>query len=305
MGIGAAGAERERVSTVLSDEMITRVQRALVHWAQRGRRDLPWRSTRDPWAVLVSETMLQQTQVARVAPKYDEFLCRFPTVTSCASARVSDVVDAWAGLGYNRRAVYLHRLAVAVVDRHGGQIPDDLDALLALPGIGQYTARAVLTFAFERDVGVVDTNIGRVMARIAGVRLDRRTAQSLADRLVPAGAGWGWNQSLLDLGAKVCAAQSPRCDECPVHAECAWRREGPDPSRLSAGVSRGQSRFAGSDREGRGRLVDELRRGPLDRRSLARAAGWPDDASRARRVADTLVADGLAVWTGRRLSLPD
>ena len=305
MDIGAADAQRERVSVVLSDEMITGVQSALVQWAQRGRRDLPWRSTRDPWAVLVSETMLQQTQVARVVPKYEEFLRRFPTVSSCAVARVSEVVDAWAGLGYNRRAVSLHRLAVAVVERHQGQVPDDLDALLALPGIGQYTARAVLTFAFERDIGVVDTNIGRVMARIAGARLDRRSAQELADRLVPAGGGWGWNQSLLDLGALVCAAQSPRCDDCAVRRLCAWRGEGPDPARASAGVSRGQSRFAGSDREGRGRLVDALRRGALDRGALAGAAGWPDDPARARRVAETLVTDGLAVWTGRRLALPD
>lgn len=305
MGIGAAGSERERVSFVLSDEMITRVQSALVHWAQRGRRDLPWRATRDPWAIIVSETMLQQTQAARVVPKYEAFLRRFPTVVSCAESRVSEVVDAWAGLGYNRRAVYLHRLAVATVERHQGEIPDDLDGLLALPGIGEYTARAVLTFAFERDVGVVDTNIGRFLARVAGTRLDRRSAQALADRLVPRGGGWGWNQSLLDLGALVCEAKSPRCDDCPVLDSCAWRRQGPDPSRLSAGVSRAQSRFAGSDREGRGRLVHALRNGSLDRRSLARAAGWPDDPARARRVADTLVTDGLAVWDGRRLALPD
>jgi A/G-specific adenine glycosylase len=249
--------------------------------------------------------MLQQTQVARVVPKYEAFLRRFPTVAACASSGVGDVVGAWAGLGYNRRAVFLHRLAVAVVELHGGQIPNELDALLALPGIGEYTARAVLVFAYEQDVGVVDTNIGRVMARLVGARLDRSSAQQLADRLVPRGDGWQWNQSLLDLGALVCAAQAPLCDECPVRDVCHWRNRGPDPARASAGVSRGQTRFAGSDREGRGRLVEALRRGPVDRAALARMAGWPGDAARARRIAESLVADGLAVWAGRCLVLPD
>jgi A/G-specific adenine glycosylase len=218
---------------------------------------------------------------------------------------VGEVVDAWAGLGYNRRAVFLHRLAVAVVDRHGGQIPDELDALLALPGIGGYTARAVLAFAHERDVAVVDTNVGRVMARLAGTALGQAAAQNLADRLVPAGRGWLWNQSLLDFGALVCGAQVARCADCPVRDLCRWQGSGPDPALTSAGVSRGQSRFAGSDREGRGRLVDALRRGPIDGASLARAAGWPDDASRAARVAESLVRDGLARWSGAGdLTLP-
>src|SRR5205823_4605376 len=124
------------------------VQQALLSWSARTRRDLPWRHTRDPWAILVSELMLQQTQVPRVVPKYHAFMARFPTAAACASSSVADVVRAWAGLGYNRRAVSLHRAAVAVVERHGGVLPEDLEALLALPGIGPYTARAVLTFAF-------------------------------------------------------------------------------------------------------------------------------------------------------------
>lgn len=317
MGIGARGAEREKVSrvgadatpassdeTALSDETVAFVRASVGRWAQSVRRDLPWRATHDAWAVLVSESMLQQTQAARVVPKYESFLSRFPTVTSCAAAGVGEVVDAWAGLGYNRRAVFLHRLAVTVVERHDGHIPDDLDALLALPGVGAYTARAVLVFAFERDVAVVDTNIGRVLARLCGQRLRLSTAQRFADRLVPAGGGWEWNQSMLDLGALVCVAQSARCAQCPVRTVCRWRGEGADPARSSAGVSRGQSRFAGSDRQGRGRLVDALRRGPLDRDALALAAGWPDDLPRARRVAETLVTDGLACWAGELLILP-
>ena len=317
MGIGAEGAEREKVSrvranttpvssdeTALSDETIAFVRVSVSRWAQSVRRDLPWRATRDPWAVLVSETMLQQTQAARVVPKFESFLLRFPTVTACAAAGVGEVVDAWSGLGYNRRAVFLHRLAVTVVERHHGRIPDDLDALLALPGIGAYTARAVLVFAFERDIAVVDTNIGRVLARLCGRRLHLSTAQRSADALVPPGGGWDWNQSMLDLGALVCVAQSARCGQCPVRAVCRWRGEGDDPARASGGVSRGQSRFAGSDRQGRGRLVDALRRGPLAGDALALAAGWPDDHARARRVAETLVTDGLARWEGELLLLP-
>lgn len=288
----------------LCDETVVLARVAVGRWAQPARRDLPWRLTRDPWAILVSETMLQQTQAPRVVPKYESFMARFPTVTACAQAGVGEVVDEWAGLGYNRRAVFLHRLAVTVVERDGGQIPDDIDALLALPGVGAYTARAVLAFAFERDVGVIDTNIGRVLARLSGHPLRPSAAQRLADRMVPSGAGWEWNQSMLDLGALVCVAQSPRCPECPVRSVCRWRGEGADPARSSFGVSRGQSRFAGSDRQGRGRLVEALRRGPVDRDALAITAGWPDDEARARRVAEALVTDGLARWAGEELVLP-
>jgi len=129
------------------------------------RDDLPWRSTRDPWAVLVAETLAQQTQLSRVVPAYHRFLEAYPTPAACAAAPLGDVLIAWAGMGYNRRARNLHRAAAAIVADHGGEVPDGLDALLALPGVGPYTARAVVAFAFERDVGVVDTNAGRVLAR--------------------------------------------------------------------------------------------------------------------------------------------
>lgn len=160
------------------------------------RRDLPWRATRDPWAVLVSELMLQQTQVARVVPRWEAFLARFPSAQACAAAPVAEVVQAWAGLGYNRRALNLHRSAQTVVDRHDSEVPRDLEALLALPGVGPYTARAVLVFAFEQDVGLVDTNAGRFLARAAmGRTLARGEAQSVADGLVPEGHGWAWGQA--------------------------------------------------------------------------------------------------------------
>lgn len=273
---------------------------ALVGWAEDRLRDLPWRNTTDGWGVLVSEVMLQQTQVDRVAPRWVRFMARFPDPAAAAHAGVAAVVDEWAGLGYNRRAVALHRAAVACVDHHGGKVPDTLDALLALPGVGPYTARAVLAFAWHRDVGVVDTNVGRVLARLAGCKLGSTEAQRLADTVVPSGTGWLWNQAMLDLGATVCVARTPRCGGCPVSRWCAWQGgqttgSGEDPALGSAGVSGRQPRFEGSDRQGRGRLVDALRRaGAVTVRELASVAGWPDDPGRATRVAATLVADGLA-----------
>jgi A/G-specific adenine glycosylase len=284
------------------------MQRALLAWSERTRRDLPWRRTRDPWAILVSELMLQQTQVARVEPKFHAFLERLPTPQACADAGVGEVVRLWAGLGYNRRAVNLHRCATILVDRHGGQLPDQLDALLALPGIGPYTARAVLAFAFERDTGVLDTNAARVHARLGGRPLKLRDAQAAADAAVPPGRGWAWNQAMLDLGATVCTARSPSCADCPVAAHCAWDGAGhpaPDPAIGSAGVSGKQSTFEGSDRQGRGRLVDVLRElGAIDPPDLAASAGWPDDAPRAHLAAASLVHDGLAAWRGDTLTLP-
>ncbi len=279
----------------------------LLAWSEQHRRDLPWRRTRDPWAVLVSELMLQQTQVARVVPKFEAFLERFPDVSVCASSPVGDVISAWAGLGYNRRAVNLHRCAVEVVERHDGRLPDDLPALLDLPGIGPYTARAVLAFAFERDVGVVDTNAARVLARWAGRPLRAREAQERSDSSVPAGQGWAWNQAMLDLGATVCRSNDPRCDDCPVSTRCAWFGAGrpePDPIRGTAGTGGRQSRFAGSDRQGRGRLVEALRSGPVAGSDLADTMGWPDAPDRAIRVADGLVADGLAVEVDGAFLLP-
>ena len=271
---------------------------AVLSWWRRHRRDLPWRRTRDPWAVLVSELMLQQTQVPRVLPRYEAFMVRFPTPAACAAAPVGEVVRAWAGLGYNRRAVNLHRTATALVEVHNGVLPADLDDLVALPGIGPYTARAVLAFAFEADVGVLDVNAIRVLARAWG----RRT-QHEADALVPPGEGWSWNQAILDLGATVCTKRAPRCERCPILYECQWHRSGrgePDP----AGPGSRQSTFAGSDRQGRGRLVDALRTGPVQTADLPAVMGWPDDPSRAGTVAATLVADGLVSADGGEYRLP-
>jgi A/G-specific adenine glycosylase len=272
------------------------MQARLLEWSSRTRRDLPWRRTRDPWAILVSELMLQQTQVARVIPKFEAFVGRFPTVSACAEATPADVVRLWAGLGYNRRALNLHASAVACVERHGGAIPSSYNELVALPGVGPYTARAVLAFAREEDVAVLDTNVARVVARHGGGRLGKQEAQDAADALVPAGHGWAWNQAMLDLGATVCTKRLARCHECPLVDTCAWHRSGnqrPDPAEGSAGTSGRQSTFVGSDRQGRGRLVDALRARTVAVDELARTMGWPDEPERATRVAQTLVADGF------------
>jgi A/G-specific adenine glycosylase len=258
-------------------------------------RDLPWRATRDPWLVLVSEVMLQQTQAQRVVEPYLRFTARFPTARACASAGSAAVVREWRGLGYNARAVRLHRAAVTITERHGGVVPGELGALLALPGVGPYTARAVLAFAFDVPVGTVDTNVARLLARaVAGRSLERSAAQHVADRLVPRSDAWRFNQALFDIGAAHCTAR-PSCAACPLRRRCRWQRAGrPDPD--PAAVRRRQDVFVGSDRQGRGRIVDALRRGPLLAQALADAAGWPDDPTRAEDVAQMLVAEGIAAW---------
>jgi A/G-specific adenine glycosylase len=286
---------------------------AIHRWGTDGgtsrRPDLPWRATRDPWAVLVSEVMAQQTQLDRVIPAYLRFLELFPTPRDCASSSPGAVITAWQGLGYNRRARNLHRTAVIVVEDHGGEVPGDLELLQALPGVGAYTARAVLAFAFGADVGVVDTNAGRVLSRaVAGRALRPAEAQRLVDTMVPTGRGWEFGQALLDLGATVCRSRDPECRRCPIRPRCRWASRGaahPDPARGSAGVSTGQSMFEGSDRQGRGRVVEALRRGELVTAELAEAAGWPDDHERATRVVERLIDEGLVV-RGRdgRVRLP-
>jgi A/G-specific adenine glycosylase len=260
-------------------------------------RDLPWRDTRDPWAVLVSEVMLQQTQVPRVLPKWQAFMELFPTPAACAAASLGDVLRQWQGLGYPRRARNLHATAVEVT-RLGG-FPPDLDGLLALPGVGQYTARAVMAFAFERDVAVVDTNIARVYARVEGRRLTAKQVQAIADEAVPQGMGWAWNQCLMDVGATLCRP-APNCGECPLRGDCAWRGEGPDPAVGSAGVSRAQGRFEGSERQARGRLMHALSTGAV---GVADAPALMRHAAAERLIAD-LLSEGLIAATEGTLHLP-
>ena len=198
-------------------------RRRLLAWYRTAARDLPWRRTRDPYRVLVSEVMLQQTQVSRVLDYYDPFLRRYPTVEALAGARRSAVREAWEGLGYYRRAANLHRLAQQVVRRHDGVVPRERALLLSLPGVGPYTAGAVATFAYEQPVAAVDTNVARVLRRVFGCQT-AKTARTKAQQLQPkrGATAWKFNQALMELGALVCSARAPKCDRCPVNKLCTW-----------------------------------------------------------------------------------
>ena len=269
----------------------------MLGWGLPRLRDLPWRRTRDPWAILVSEVMLQQTQVPRVIPKWLAFLDAYPTPAECAAAPLGDVLRLWQGLGYPRRARNLHLAAIEVVRL--GEFPTTLDGLLSLPGIGAYTARAVLAFAFETDAAVVDTNIARVFARVGGVALTAKQVQTAADEALPRGMSWEWNQCLMELGAVLCRP-TPHCDECPLMTTCVWRGVGPDPAIGSAGVSRAQSRFEGSERQARGRLLKALAAGPIPTTAAGAAMMHPS----SERLIAALCAEGLVSDDGQTLRLP-
>lgn len=256
-------------------------------------RDLPWIAHGDPWAVLVSEVMLQQTQAARVVAPWRAFLVRFPTPAACAEASLAEVVTAWRGLGYHRRAKMLHEAARVIVADFAGEVPRRVEELRSLPGVGEYTAHAVASFAFGEAVAVLDTNVGRVLARaLANRRLTRSEARELAQRLLPRTASARFNQAMLDLGAQYCRS-SPRCGECPMANRCAWRSEGgEDPAPSSAAVSRAQAPFEGSSRQLRGRVLEALRAGPRSTAQLRRLLG--DDLRRVEVLA-SLERDGLVV----------
>ena len=249
--------------------------------------------------------MLQQTQVDRVVPKYCAFVDRYPTPMACAAAPLGDLLTLWQGLGFPRRCRNLHAAAREIVERHDGVVPGELEALLALPGIGDYTARAVLAFADAMPIGVVDTNVARVFARQLNRPLAKREAQDLADAAVPSGHSWEWNQLIMDLGATVCTARAPRCDECPVSLQCAWHRVGgEDPAPRSFHTSKPQGRFDGSDRQARGRLLAAVVEQPIDRAKAARCMGLSQDTTRAEGLIDDLIREGLLCDHNDRLVLP-
>jgi A/G-specific adenine glycosylase len=310
MSMPAAGSESRRELLAGREELDGR-DAALIEWWAAERRDLPWRRTRDPWLVLVSEVMLQQTQVDRVLPYFEAFAERWPTPERCAAAELADMLAAWQGLGYPRRARNLWQAAAVIAERHDGQVPADLDDLLVLPGVGPYTARAVQAFAFGIDTGVVDTNVGRILARWAGRRLAPREAQRLADELVPDGQSWAWNQAMMDLGAQVCTKRDPTCGRCPARSWCAWGSvvlgSGSsgrlDPADRSAGVGTRQARFEGSDRQARGRLLAALSDGPLPTERAAAAMGLEHDAARVQGLVAALTAEGLVSAVGSQLHL--
>ena len=282
------------------------VRQRLLAWYRTHHRRLPWRATHDPYRIMISEVMLQQTQVERVVPKYHEFLTRFPSLAALAEAPPSEVIRAWSGLGYNRRALNLQRAARAVMDDHGGQMPSDVGALRRLPGIGAYTAGAIACFAWRQDVGFVDTNIRRVLHRVvAGPELPEPSMtpaeiERLAQGLVPPGEGYEWNQALMELGATICRARRVACEACPLADVCAAR---PTIDLVLAEQPRrrgtGEPKFETTNRYMRGRIVDTLRAAPAVGLTADEVlAGMPNgahkpDAERVLSLLDVLVAEGM------------
>jgi A/G-specific adenine glycosylase len=295
---------------------------ALLAWyARHGRAHLPWRTTRDPYRIVVSELMLQQTQVERVIPLYEAFLARFPSFEVLAAADAGDVVRAWRGLGYNSRAVRLHALARAVVERHGGRLPSETAALRALPGIGAYTAAAVRAFAFELDDAAMDVNLRRVIHRVAfGIEHPPLAADGALDTLaiaaVPHGAAHDWNSALMDLGATICTARTAKCLVCPLRDACAAAPV--DGARLAALARAHAPRkppqsalpFERTTRFLRGRIIDRLRDVPprealaLDALQRDLAAVVPSDRlHEIPSVIDALVRDGIVTRDARSVRL--
>jgi len=271
---------------------------AVSDWFRVSGRDLPWRRPGfTAWGTLVSEVMLQQTPVARVIPRLEEWLERWPTPADLAAVPSGEAVRAWNRLGYPRRALNLHAAAVAITERHGGVVPQDVDELLALPGIGDYTARAVAVFAYGRRHPVVDTNVRRVLARAVdgqaepGKPSTKRDLAAMEAQLPPGLADARLaNAAIMELGAVVCSARSPRCEECPIASVCAWRTAGYP--RYDGPRATTQKKFEGSDRQVRGLILAELRASDVPVTQQEVDAVWPDDVQRTRSLVG-LIADGL------------
>lgn len=272
----------------------------LLEWYGRARRDLPWRASEvTAWQILVSEFMLQQTPVARVAPIWVDWVARWPTPSATAAAGAADVLRAWGKLGYPRRAKRLHECAEVIAAEHGDVVPDDVDVLLSLPGIGAYTARAVTCFAYGRRVPVVDTNVRRVVARAIHGRADAAGPSAVRDHaevdaLLPDDVTAPvFSAALMELGATVCTARAPKCGVCPLSV-CAWRAAG---FPAADGPGRPVQRFAGTDRQVRGKLLDVLRgsTAPVERAQLD--VVWLTDPGQRDRCLDSLLVDGLVEQT--------
>jgi A/G-specific adenine glycosylase len=282
---------------------------AVNEWFRQSARDLPWRAAGYPaWGILVSEVMLQQTQVSRVIPRLAQWLERWPTPSALAAESPGEAVRAWDRLGYPRRALRLHAAATAIAERHDDVVPDDVDALLELPGIGEYTARAVAAFAYGVRVPVVDTNVRRVLARAVGGQGEAgppSTRRDLAamEAILPVDAAESriTNAAVMELGAIVCLPRKPLCDVCPILPHCAWRQAGYPPYLGPRGAS--QPRFEGSDRQARGRVMAELRASDVGVTEAEVAVVVPD-ADVRRRILAGLLADGLITHTDGGYTLP-
>ncbi|MBI4276592.1 A/G-specific adenine glycosylase [Candidatus Uhrbacteria bacterium] len=296
----------------LSQKKIRWLQKRLLAWYAGHQRDLPWRRTHDPYKILVSEIMLQQTQVDRVISKYNACLKEFPTVRVLAAATPAAVIRAWSGLGYNRRALYLHRAAQTILTTHKGVFPRDPKMLEALPGVGKYTARAIVCFAFKKDIATADVNILRVFHRwVYGVdvptkRVSVQNLWELAEQMLPKGNGYPWNHGLMDFGALVCTAKRPKCDECPMRARCVAY-----PKILDVDwTKRTQSKatpFKDSDRYYRGRIIEYLRHVPqheAEVKVIVRALRTTCSPLRTQRIIAGLFKDQLITRHLGRVSLP-
>jgi A/G-specific adenine glycosylase len=290
------------------DRRVSDLHAPLLEWYDEHARDLPWRRTgASAWSVMVSEFMLQQTPVGRVLPVHAAWLERWPGPVALAAEPVGEAIRAWGRLGYPRRAVRLHAAATAIGERHDGEVPDSYEALLALPGVGDYTASAILAFAFGRRRAVLDTNVRRVLARaVAGVEFpptavsvaERRRVEDLLPDDEPTAATW--SVAVMELGALVCSAAAPRCGDCPIRATCDWVAAGRP--AYDGPPRRGQA-WAGTDRQCRGRLMAVARETPgvVPLRRLEPA--WPDERQRLRCL-ESLVSDGLLVATDGGYGLP-
>ncbi|GLU47386.1 A/G-specific adenine glycosylase [Nocardiopsis ansamitocini] len=266
-------------------------------WYERNARDLPWRTeSATPWSILVSEIMLQQTPVVRVLPAWEAWMRRWPTAADLAAEPSGEAVRMWNRLGYPRRALNLHACATAIVERHGGNVPETHAELLALPGVGVYTSAAVASFAFGQRHAILDTNVRRVLARLeTGIeyppKAPAKAEFALAESLLPEepAVAARWGVAVMELGALVCTARSPACGSCPVIADCAWVLAGKPPH--DGPPRRGQT-YAGTDRQVRGKLLAVLREapGPVDKSALD--VVWEDSVQRERAL-DALISDGL------------
>jgi A/G-specific adenine glycosylase len=276
---------------------------AVLAWYAATGRPLAFRATRDPWAILVSEAMAQQTQAARAADAWQAWMVRYPTVEAVATAPLADLLRSWAGLGYNRRAVHLHRAARAIVEEHGGRVPTSVAGLRTLPGVGPYTARAVAALAFGHAVGAVDTNVRRVLGRVVAgdpAVMTPVAMQELADAAVPPGRAGEWTHAVMDLGARVCRPRRPDCEACPARRWCTYAARtstsqggAESPSRGLRTAARPEPRFETTSRWLRGRILARLRDATDD--AWVRLDGpigeHPPDA--VRRALAAMAADGL------------
>ena len=278
--------------------LIPDVRDAILDWYAIHGRTLAFRRTSDPYAVLVSEIIAQQTQAERAAARWERFMTRFPTVEELANASPADVLREWQGLGYDRRSLALWRAARIIRDEHGGRVPASIQALEALPGVGPYTARAVGAIAFGMPVGAVDVNVERVIGRIAGAgaRPPRREVQAVADRIVASTDPATWTHAVMDFGATVCRPRNPRCDDCPIRASCATAATAASGTYSAVGrqrATRPAPPFHATNRWLRGRILDRLRQAPRSAWVPLHTPIGVHELDRVHRAAMALAADGM------------